>query len=318
MRVVTKVLAYALFVVVGGALLAPPLYWLGQWAVDSDSIPQLARFRFPKYLNRAVLIAALAGLWPFLRSLGLHSWEMLGIRHNADRWKDLVTGIVVGVGGLWTAATLMVWAGHFQMKGTIRVDLILSALATAVAVSLIEEVFFRGALLGALRRSLPWHRALGFLTVFFAAVHFLKPHPSLKRFSDPVTWSTGFEILPMSFWQYTQPELLVGGFVTLLLVGWTLGYTVIKTQSLALAIGLHGGWVFALKLFTFSSKRVGEPGWLFGRDLITGLVPAALLGITLAGLHMWLKRRSAHCHQAMEPMIIGEQEDRSSAESVSQ
>ena len=45
------------FVVVGsGAILAPWLWYLGQYLIAADILPQLKPFGFAKYLNRAVLI----------------------------------------------------------------------------------------------------------------------------------------------------------------------------------------------------------------------------------------------------------------------
>jgi len=56
LKEIGKIVAYCAVVVVGGACLAPPLFWLGQWAVQSDIIPQLRPFGFEKYFNRAVLV----------------------------------------------------------------------------------------------------------------------------------------------------------------------------------------------------------------------------------------------------------------------
>ena len=79
MNVLLKIIAYLGFVVVAGSLLAIPLYEAGQWAIETDLIPALKKYRFPKYLNRGVLIAAVVGLWPFLKSLGLNGMGALGL-----------------------------------------------------------------------------------------------------------------------------------------------------------------------------------------------------------------------------------------------
>ena len=79
------------------------------------------------------------------------------------------------------------------------------------------------------------------------------------------------------------------GLVYLVLVGWILGYTVVRTRSLYMAIGLHAGWVFALRSFSGLTRRNAEPSLWFGAELQTGLASLLLLAATLAAL-MWLLR----------------------------
>ena len=265
MATVGKILGYALWVVVAGSLLAPPLYGLTQTLIEAGYLEGIAHYKFPKYLNRAVLVVALIGLYPFLKSLGLGSWRDLGVDPNPERWKDLGRGIALGAVGLSVGAACMFWDGAVDWKHYSRLVWLPKAFGAAVVVSILEELLFRVALFGALRRHLSWQKALVFLSAFFAAVHFIRPHSSVKSFDAEVTWLTGFEVLSMSFWQFAEPMLLAGGLTTLMLVGLLLGYTVVKTRSAYFAIGLHGGWVFVLKLFGLSTKRVGEPGWWWGR-----------------------------------------------------
>ncbi len=296
MRVLYRLIFYVVAILVGAALISPPLYWAGQWLIDTGVLPLLKEYRFPKYFNRGALICALAGLYPFLKSLGLSSWRELGIVPNPQKRQDLLIGIGLGVGGLGLAAAFMVGTGNWVLHEMIRWHMIGGALLTAIAVATIEEMLFRGVLYGLIRRHLSWRAALSALSVVFAAIHFLKPHPSLKRFDADVTWSSGFEIIPKLFWQFADFNLIVGGFLTLVLVGWILGYTTEKTKSLWMAIGLHGGWVFALRSFMFSSSKVGETSFWFGRDLITGGAPLVLLGVTLVflvfGFYLWPREQA--------------------------
>ena len=106
-----------------------------------------------------------------------------------------------------------------------------------------------------------------------------------------VDWYSGFELLPKSFWQFREPELFFGGFLTLCLVGWVLGYTVIKTRSLFMALGLHAGWVFALRSFQFVTRKAGENSIWFGQNLLTGLAPILLLVATGFLLRFYFQRQ---------------------------
>lgn len=290
MKAIAKVLAYSVAVIVLASVLAPPLYWAGRWAVETDLIPQLRRVPFARYFNRAVLVAALALLWPFLRWFGLTRWQGLGLEPNPRRWRDLAWGAAIGTVGLWGLAALTVASGAVTWKTAWPWPKVGGALATAVAVAALEEAFFRGALFGVLRRSLSWPKALAFLSVFFGILHFIKPHPAARAVTD-VDWLTGFKILPYAFHRFTNPTLLAVGLVTLILVGWTLGYTVVRTRSLFLAMGLHGGWVFAVRAFRFVTDRHAPTSVWLGGDLTTGVVPIVLVLLTLGGVHVLLNLR---------------------------
>src|SRR5271154_915073 len=66
---------YLVAVFIGGALLAPWLYRLAQ--VFAHVFPQIAAAPFHRFVDRSILILALAGLWPLLRALGATSrWEI--------------------------------------------------------------------------------------------------------------------------------------------------------------------------------------------------------------------------------------------------
>src|SRR5205814_4928060 len=69
MRPLRSLFLYVAAVFVGAALLAPWIYWLMQWAASqSSSFAGLSSQPFHRYVNRALLLLAIAGLWPFLRS----------------------------------------------------------------------------------------------------------------------------------------------------------------------------------------------------------------------------------------------------------
>lgn len=291
LRDVAKIAVYVAFVLLAGCLLAPPLYWVGQAALDAGWLPDsLRKFGFAKYFNRSVLIAALLGLWPFLRSLSVRSVAELGLAANPRRWSDVGIGFALGAGGLGLVAAAMVFAGESALRSPLPWAKLGPVAATAIAVALVEEALFRGALLGVLRRTLAWPAALGFLSVLFASVHFIRPRPGAQAITQ-VRWTSGFELLPGSFWQFGEPSLVVGGLLTLTLVGWALGYTVVRTRSLYAAIGLHAGWVFALRAFTSLTQRTGEPGLWLGRDLVTGLAAVCLVAATCLVLVRWLESR---------------------------
>jgi uncharacterized protein len=283
LREIGKILAYAAAVIVLGALAAPLLYWGGRAA--ADVIPELGRVPFARYFNRAIMIVAVALLWPFLRWIGVRRWTELELEANPHRWRDLGIGAGLATVGLWSVALVAAGFGLFTLHAPAPAK-VLGSLATGVAVALFEETFFRGALFGVLRRNLTWQRALAFLSVLFAILHFIKPHRAAREVTD-VGWLSGFDMLPYAFWRFSQPELVLFGFVTLVIFGWILGWVVVRTRSLYMSIGLHGGWVFALRSFDDVSRRAADGGIWLGSDMTTGVVPVALLiatGLLLARL----------------------------------
>ena len=286
---VLKLIAFVLVVVVLGALLAPPLYAAAQWGIAMGFLPSaLAAFAFPKYVTRAMLIVAVALIWPFVRWLGVRSTAELGLRANVHRARDFGLGAVLGIAGLFVAAVVMLAAGRAEPRSPLPVLRLFEALGTAITVALLEEWLFRGVLFGLARRTSPWPRALVVISLVFAVLHFVRAPPQLPVI-DTVHWYSGLVLVPAHLWQFGEPTLLVGSLPTYFLVGAALAYATAKTSSLALAIGLHSGWVFALRGFAFLTRRVGEPSLWLGADLIGGVVPALLVGVTWAVL--WIRFR---------------------------
>jgi uncharacterized protein len=103
-------LVFALAVFVGGAVLAPWLYWLAQWgAAHYPALQSLAHHPFHRYVNRSLLFLALFGLWPLMRGLGLPSWKQL---RAAPRSRQ-TTGTDAGAGasrGFASSFLLPGWA----------------------------------------------------------------------------------------------------------------------------------------------------------------------------------------------------------------
>ena len=92
MRAARSLLIYFIIVFVGGALLAPWLYWLVQEISPQSS---LAGHPFHRYLDRALLGLALIGLWPLVRSCGINSWKAIGFETFALHKANLGRGLFI-------------------------------------------------------------------------------------------------------------------------------------------------------------------------------------------------------------------------------
>jgi membrane protease YdiL (CAAX protease family) len=287
MRPIGSLLLFFLTVFVGGALLAPWLYRLAQWA----GVEMLTRMPFHRFVTRGMLVLALVGLYPFLRSLGVRSWSSVGIVRPAGQWKRLAGGFALGFGSLALAAVLALAIGARQLDGGIagRWWGKLPAIAlSAAVVAPLEELLFRGALFGALRRVHGWKAALLVSSAVYALLHFFQRLES----DGPVTWSSGLELLPPMMQGFVEPALLVPGFFTLTLAGAALAMAFQRTGNLYFSIGLHAGWIFWMKFYVvMTDVRPGAATWLWGTGkLYDGWI--ALFAVAAIGLFVMNLPRS--------------------------
>jgi membrane protease YdiL (CAAX protease family) len=280
-----KILAYLVAVIVLGALLAPPLYWGAHWVIGHGMLAGLADFKFQKYFDRAAMIAALVLLWPVIRSLHIRGWRDLGLEPDPRWGRHLVVGFLIAGLGVAAMAFAYVHFGVYRFRPSGAWGKLPLIALSAMTVALFEEALFRGGLLGLVRRSMSRYAALFWVTALFAIVHFLKPDEGFDP--APVTWLSGFAMIPHAFHQFAEPQTLLAGFTTLFALGWLLGDARLRTRSLWMSIGLHAGVVFVKMSFSVLSKRreIHLP-WI-GRELQIGLVPVGILVLGWVGVVLW-------------------------------
>jgi membrane protease YdiL (CAAX protease family) len=275
-----KLSAYFIVVIIGAALLAPPLFW---WAQQTSVF--FARFDFESFFHRALLLCALAFLWPLLGSLRLCSFRDLQLQPNAHPLRDVAAGLTLAALPLICAAVVLIVTKIFVLKTAFPWTSIGLVFGAAIVVPFIEELFFRGLFLGILLRNLRSIVAVLITSAFLAILHFLKAPSST---SEPVTWSSGFRSIANSFAQFTDPTMVLAAFTTLFLIGWILADARVRTRSLWLAIGLHCGWILVAGVIGKMTKRdTTILPWL-GHNLLVGLLPLALGLITWALMIGWL------------------------------
>ena len=68
-----------------GAILAPWLFWAGQYASHFQYLAFFANTDFQRYFNRSILVSAFLLLIPLLRSIGLQRLRNLGLRNDPRR-----------------------------------------------------------------------------------------------------------------------------------------------------------------------------------------------------------------------------------------
>ena len=280
MNATGKIVLYFIAVLFVGALLAPPLYWAGTLLVSA-----LREETFQKFFHRAALIAALAFLWPLAKSFQIRSRAELGLEPNSRWLRDLFCGLLAAIAMMLVMCAILKGFEAFRWHAPKDRKLgdFPKILLTATTVSLIEEMLFRAAFLGVFLRTMWKWSALFTMSAIFSVLHFIKPTDI--EITD-VRWYSGFELLPATFSQFSQPAMLGAMFTTLFAVGWILGYVTIRTRSLWMAIGLHGGWIICQQGFGKVAKlRKDQLPWI-GGELRVGIAP--LITIVATGIVCWL------------------------------
>ena len=156
---------------------------------------------------------------------------------------------------------------------------LLSATAAAILVAFLEELIFRGALYGILRGPLGRLWALLLSSAIYAAVHFVQK----AEMPGPVHWQSGLLLLPAMFRNLADTASLIPAILTLTVAGAVLALTYERTGALYMSIGLHGGWIFWLKSYRFTTRQTaGKVQTLWGSDnLVDGWLALIMLSAVL-------------------------------------
>ncbi|MEY2493969.1 MAG: protease family protein [Verrucomicrobiota bacterium] len=290
MKDAARLLGYFAATILFGALAAPILFWAARWLTAHGIFPVLATFDFEAFFNRALMLGALLFLWPFLRWLGIKRPRDLALARN-PRWaRDLIIGFLISVVPVLCCEIFLLWLNVYTLRAGWAWPAIGQVALTAAIVPLIEEALFRGLFLGVLLRSTrPWTATI-LSAGIFSIVHFLK---APDETTTSAGWTSGFVSLAHSFDQFAEPELLLAAFTTLFVIGVILAHARLRTQSLWLPIGLHGGWILGSGVFNkIAHREILAMPWL-GKSLLIGIIPLCVCLTSWVLLRVWLKYAGA-------------------------
>jgi uncharacterized protein len=291
MRAALSLLVYLIVVFLGGAVLAPCLWWSAQWGAGHwPAMSRLAANPFHRFLDRSLLGLAVLGVWPLARSAGMANWADLGFVKHKQAPLDFLRGFALGWASLaWVALLAVVchariWIPSHSSAGIGRH--LLNATVSALLVAILEELLFRGALFGLLRKSMPWPAALAVSSAIYSLAHFI----GSAELPGPVHWDSGLVLLGEMF---RQSPPLIPSFFTLFVVGAILALAYQRSGALYLSIGLHAGWIFWLKSYRLLLQQTGPGQPFWGSDnLIDGWV--SLLVLIVVFVLVALRARPSH------------------------
>jgi membrane protease YdiL (CAAX protease family) len=272
------------------ALIAPLLFWSAHSATLQDFAHLFAGVDFESFFHRALLIALLVLLWPFLHWVRVRRWQDLGLEPNRHWSRDVLAGFLLAAIPLLCCGAALLALHLFSPRHMINWFALAKVVGATFAVPAIEETFFRGLVLGLLLRSGHKYMSILATSVLFSIVHFLK---APEQTSTVVTWAAGFNSIVHSFSPFANPMLVGAAFTTLFLIGWIMADARVQTRSLWLPIGLHAGWILANGVF----NRVAHHGvaalpW-FGKNLLVGIVPLIVGCLTWLLMRGWLRYADA-------------------------
>ncbi|MEM9398705.1 MAG: CPBP family intramembrane glutamic endopeptidase [Verrucomicrobiota bacterium] len=287
-RLLNGFLIFLLGLFVLTALLSPPAFW----AVDA-LWPHA--FPFKRVFNRVLMIDALLLLVPLLwywKITGSGWRDKIGLAADKNGGQSFLRGWLLGVGSLVVLVAFMLLAGGRTWVPELSFGKVLSYLAAGGVVGLLEEVLFRGVFFLAIlylvdglnhkKKKLPMLVAV-LSSLFYSVAHFAKA----RHIQGDVTWLSGFEVWGTLFQDERGWVSLGMRGCGLFLIGLCLCALVYKYRTIWAAAGLHAGWVFSQKSLEKLTDRVNFneiefwKNYLWGYDLVSGLVSFVMLGLIL-------------------------------------
>lgn len=285
MRAFLAFLAAIAGTLVLAALLAYPLY-VALHPLQPD-------WWFHKIAARLWQFLMLGGVTLVVWRLHLTSKRDWGYGLPRPAWlRQFGIGLVAGLATMLPVTLSMLALGVRPLRpdfdAAMALDAFVAGMLSGLAVGFVEETFFRGLLQGAVVRET--RRPLAsilLVSIVYSAVHFLA---RVKIPHAEVAWDSGLTLLQSVGANFAAPGRIADSFLALVAVGLLLGVVTWWTGSIALATGLHAGWVWMMRttVGATAADDASPYAWLISRsDGYTGwLVLAWTLAISVAVVAM--------------------------------
>jgi membrane protease YdiL (CAAX protease family) len=261
--------------VFGGAMVLGPLLYAAAHLVHREP--------FHRVMDRALLVSAVATLaffwpripaarlWPFSRRAVIETALGYGLAFVSAQ---LIIGADLALGG-FTSAHLPA----SQVAARIG-----TALLAALLVPPLEETVFRGFVLGELVPAMGRRWGCVVAALIFMLAHFLKIPESFDH--ERVHFWSGITATCAAFGPLLQGAFLGWRGLNLFLLGLILGGVFIRTGTLWLNAGLHGGLVLAMLLFSGLTRPLDAPRFAFFAGNLDS-TPLTALVLMLLGAWLW-------------------------------
>ncbi|MDD2709610.1 MAG: CPBP family intramembrane metalloprotease [Verrucomicrobiae bacterium] len=298
MNRLSRLVVWLLVSALAAAVLSPWVYMAVQWLnqhCPSGSLNYLARHPFTRYFNRVFQVFLVSGI---LAEIFISRREGNGLRMSdfglagPPAWKRIAAGAGSSILFMFLYAAATVFFGWHILRPNLspgaEFGRFIPILATAIGVATAEELFFRGYFLSLCKQRMRFARAVLINVAFFALIHSIRPIKG--HILETVDGTSGFRVLGLLLVPFTHPEQMIGGVLVLAAVAVILCWSVQRTGNVYLAIGLHAGWIIALKEnFSLTQCQVSWPSWVLGGgDLSQGTLALLPLLCHFLILRAWL------------------------------
>jgi membrane protease YdiL (CAAX protease family) len=239
---VTSCLLFSLIVVVAAALITP-LVCEVLLATQGKLL-----YPFSRVYDRTAMVIAIVTMFFMRRQFFIRGGFLRDVSPTDVMFGLCLTsvvGLLLAYGYVCVGTLLFTYPkdGFFSTK-------FITLLPIALLISTIEEIFFRSVLLNSVSRVSRFSVAAAVSSLLYAFVHFIAP---LKEFHYlQGSYLAGMHYTFMVISRILSAEIIVG-VIGLWLVGMVLCDAKRRSGSLSLSIGLHAGWIIALKVTTFTT-----------------------------------------------------------------
>ena len=238
---------------------------------SASLLDPLLPFPFPRILSRCLLVFGLIASYLFRKRFQKKSFRSLGLEKTEDSLPLLIKGIAFALLSLLvlTGVTFLCKAAIFEYHPLKPKKLFYYAVG-AILTGFLEEIFFRGILLQSLLEDVSKPMGIFLSNLVYSLLHF---------------------VIPLLLHKPADLSLFYSESVGLFLFGILMAYAYFRTHSLYLSIGLHGGFVFFLKMDNVFVNRLNvSPPWLFGEEKIIGGIVTWLLFLVAFPWVRWVGR----------------------------
>ncbi len=260
-----------------------------------EALTGLASFAFHRVGSRIAMLVLVAELFWVCRHLHLDSRRDYGygLPWRTFLARSVTWGVIgmlsAGLGALFLLGTgLRVRDPQFlpDLPGFARIFAV--GLSSGIAVALIEETLMRGAMHTAIERESGSWAAAGLTAPLFAVLHL---YAKVRIPAEELGWHSGFDLLARSFAPLGNLGLVYDSLLSWLIVGLILSLTRVLTGNIAIAIGLHAGWVVVLRMLQEATVRGATPQFSLWVGRFDGLLGLWLVpwGLAVLGA-LWFTR----------------------------
>jgi membrane protease YdiL (CAAX protease family) len=273
------------------AVLAWPLY---------EALTPSFDLKFHRVANRLGMLVLLIGFILIAKRMGLADRQSLGYGLPRQRFlAQALWGFVAGVCSLLPVVALMgvlelrELRSDLSLNALLLLELALSGLLSGIAVALIEETFFRGAMHSAIARESSTIIAIFLTALLYSTVHFLGSYRIPIEELGP---DSGVRHIRGTFANLLEPQRILDAFLALFAVGILLGVLRAHSGHIAACLGLHAGWVWIIAFLREGTTPNPTSPWGFLVSNFDGVVGWLVFGWTLCltlALLLWIRRFGA-------------------------